>query len=154
MGSGTRAAIGAAVLLVLAAIPGPADAQVAVIVHRSSAVSTISKEELRRLYLGEQDALPGGKRIVLVEEQQVRPTFYARVVGMSPDRVKRHWLGKVFSGDREAPPRGFASSPEVVRFVAQTPDAIAFVDAAMVDTTVKVLPVDGRRTGQPGYLLQ
>jgi ABC-type phosphate transport system substrate-binding protein len=134
--------------------PERAGAQVAVIVNRSSTVATISKNELRRLYLGEEDALPGGKTIVLVEEQNVRPAFYARVVGMSPDRIKRHWLGKVFSGDRETPPRGFASSLEVVRFVARTPDAIAFVAAAMVDTSVKVLFIDGRAPGHPEYLLR
>jgi ABC-type phosphate transport system substrate-binding protein len=41
----------------------------------------------------------------------------------------------------------------VLKFVASVPNAIGYVDASSADPNVRVLKIDGRAPGDPGYEL-
>jgi hypothetical protein len=130
-----------------------AEAQIQVIVHPSTPDSSISMPELARLFRGEVALLPGGERVRLVEQSTARDTFYERVVRMSEDQFRRHWIRVVFAGNAVTPPVGFESAADAVRFVAGHRGALAFVEGP-VDASVKVLLVDGRHPGDPSYPLR
>ena len=55
--------------------------------------------------------------------------------------MKAYWAKIIFTG-RGQPPRQVATSAEAKKLVAQNPNAIAYIDSAMVDDSVRV--VDGR----------
>jgi hypothetical protein len=74
-------------------------AQTAVIVHRSSAVSDVKLDDLRRFFLGQGALAANGKQVILVELSPIRTRFYKRLLGLSPDEVRRRWIGVVFRGD-------------------------------------------------------
>lgn len=133
--------------------PARADAQLRIIVHKSTPDSSITMQELARLFRGEYLALPSGVRARLVEHSPARAEFYQRVVQMSGDQFRRHWIRVVFAGNPVTPPEGFESATEAIRFVASYRGALAFVDGP-VDASVKVLLVDGKLPGDPAYPLR
>jgi hypothetical protein len=143
-------------LLVVCAAAFPAhrvDAQIRIIVHPATPDTSISMRELARLFRGEYSALPGGDRVRLVEHTAARTAFYERVVQMSGDQFRRHWIRVVFAGNPVTPPEGFATLADAQRFVATHRGALAFVNGP-VDASVKVLLVDGRSPGDPAYPLR
>lgn len=128
-----------------------AEAQIVVVVNRENSRESLSLPDLRDLYLGALTHFKGGERVVLLESSGLRPRFYDAVLNMSEDRVKRHWIGLVFSGEGVLPPREFRESADLVRYVASHPGAIGFVPLAVTDSTVKVLMVEGLAPSDPRY---
>jgi hypothetical protein len=151
-------------LLVVALLPEAAHAQVAtvvnratpiaVIVNRTNAVSDIRLEDLRRYYLGSNHAFPDGSSVVLLEFPPARRAFYRSLLHMSELAVTRHWIGVVFRGEEANPLRGIDGAEALKRTVAEIPGALGFINAAAVDTTVKVVTVDGRHPQDSGYPLR
>jgi ABC-type phosphate transport system substrate-binding protein len=124
---------------------------VAVVTHRDSPLSAVDIEQLRRLYLGQVQTLPNRTKVQLIESPGARTAFYRSVLGMTPDRLRRHWIGLVFQGEGATPPTEIAPVEDLLKFVAANRGAIAFVDAALVDQSVKVLTVAGRRPSDSDY---
>lgn len=144
---GLRYALSIALCLAAA---GTADAQMAVIVHPSTQVTGVTLDELRRYFLGKASTL-GAQRVQIVETRTMRRSFYRSLLDMSEDEVKRRWRALVFRGEAPAPPKEVADGAEARRYVAEHPGAMAFVDASMVDGSVKALTVDGRRPVDAAY---
>lgn len=141
-------------LLALCAVSSTAllaQAPVAVVVNRSNPQNNITMPDLRDLYLGALTRFRAGERVVLLEYPEMRSRFYDSVLQMSESRVKRHWIGLVFSGEGVIPPREIRAGEEVVRYVARHPGALAFVPLRMIDSTVKVLSVDGLQPADARY---
>lgn len=145
-----------AALAVVVAIPRGAAAQgaIAVIVNRSNPISDITADDLRRLYLGTTTAFSHNERVVLYELPDLREPFYRTVLGMSGDRLKRHWIGLVFSGRGAMPPKGVADVVQLRALVGSQRGAIGFLDASQSDPSVKILTVDGFKPGDAGYPLR
>ena len=143
-----------AVLLAIALAPQAAYAQVAVIVNRTNPVSNLSVDQLQRLYLGASTTFPNGGSVVPFEYPPARRAFYQSLLHMSELAVTRHWIGVMFRGENPSPLRAIDSAEALRRTVAETPGALAFIAVAAVDSTVKVVTVDGRHPRDPGYPLR
>lgn len=144
----------AALLLCLAIPSRHAIAQTAVIVHRSSAVNDVKLDELRRFFLGQGALAANGQQVVLAELTPLRTRFYKRLLGLTPDEVRRRWIGMVFRGDALALPFEVADAAAAKKFVADHPGAVAFLDVSDLDDTVKALKIDGKRPNEPLYPLK
>jgi hypothetical protein len=129
----------------------PALAQTAVIVHRSSVVSDVKLDDLRRFFLGQGAMTSDGRQTLLVELTPMRTHFYKRLLGLSGDEVRRRWIGMVFRGDALTLPFELGDATAVKKFVADHPGAVAFIGLADVDDTIKVLRIDGKRPGDATY---
>lgn len=112
----------------------PVSADVAVIVHPSSSVS-VDAQELERLYTGKSSALTA---VNLVESQPIRAEFDEKGVGRSSAQLKAFWSKLVFTG-KGTPPAELADEAAILRHVAETPNAIGYVDASKVNSSVKVV---------------
>ncbi|MEZ4415495.1 MAG: hypothetical protein R3E10_07045 [Gemmatimonadota bacterium] len=131
--------------------PAQATQPIAVIVHPDNPVDGFTLEELRRLYLGNTTLFANRERVILLESAEERGRFYRTVAGMGEDRLKRHWVARVFAGDSGTPPIEFRSPEDLKHYVATHPGAVAFLPAAAVDRSVKAVPIDGRRPGDARY---
>jgi hypothetical protein len=138
----------------LAITARPALAQTAVIVHRASAVNDVKLDDLRRFFLGQGALAANAQQVMLVELSPIRTRFYKRLLGLSPDEVRRRWIGVVFRGDALTLPFELADPAAVKRFVAEHPGAVAFIEVSDIDDTVKALRVNGKRPGDPQYPLK
>lgn len=151
-----RAALFAALLVARLSAAEADERRLAVIVSPSSTLTTISAGDLRRTYLGGITRWPSGHRIVPVVlggETWEQRTLLRRIVQMTDIDYAQHWIGEVFRGRASRPPHVAASAADALRFVARHPHAIAIIDAASVDASVRVLTVDGKAAGESGYAL-
>ena len=140
--------------LAQAADPSSEQAPIAVVVHPSSPLSDITLEDLRRLFLGSTTSLENGERVELLGMAPNRTRFYRAALGMSEDRLKRHWISRVFAGQAGTPPQEFRNEEDLLDFVASHPGAVAFIDVRAVTGDVKLVRVDGRTPADDGYAIR
>lgn len=117
----------------------PVVADVAVIVHPDSAVSNITMREAVDVFLGKTRRLRDGTRLIPLDQhtsQPVRDEFYWSAAKKTAAQLKAYWARQVFTGQGE-PPLSMMDSAEVKMLVGNNPNMIGYIDAAMVDITVK-----------------
>ena len=103
-----------------------------VVVNAANPVSTMSRDEVSRLFLKKVTSWASGRAVLIVdqrEDAEVRRQFTRDIHGRQVTSVKSYWQQMIFSG-RDVPPPEKASDAEVVAFVAANPNAIGYVSAA------------------------
>ncbi len=145
----------AAALVLCAAGKGLA-LELAVIVHSQNGVSEVSAADLREMILMERQHWKGGGRIYLILPQSgssEKNLLLRRVLNMTEEQLRRHYLAKLYGGEIAAFPSVAPSGAAALRTVSLAQRAIAVVDASGLDPSVKVLRVQGLRPGDAGYVL-
>jgi hypothetical protein len=125
---------------------------VAVVVSSDLPVDDISFGDLKRLYRG-NPIVAGGKQLVPLtyrKESPERRLFDRAVLGMSPDDAARYWIDRKIRG-QSGQPKALESPEVLVRVVSKVDGAIGFVKGGTAAAGVKVLRIDGKRPGEPGY---
>src|SRR5882672_2998230 len=162
MARGTRLLIGwlAALICCLSAFQATSRAQaageVAVVVHADVAVDNLTLADLRRVTLGDREFWPGSLRVTLLVRAPVaheRDVMLMTVCQMTEAQFRQHWIGKVFRADTAVAPKIVYSTEMAIEAVNRIAGAIAFVDASRVSGNLKVVRIDGRLPGEPGYRL-
>jgi hypothetical protein len=118
---------------------------IAVIVGKASALTAISPDELREVYLRRQRVWPTGGRAVpinLPADHPARRRFSELVLGRAPNDLVSYWNSRYFEG--VTPPAVVRSVAAVRAYVAAEPDAIAYLPLADVDDGCRVVLVLGR----------
>jgi len=128
-----------ALSLLLASTSALAD--LVVIAHPSSPLSSLPQSQLSRLFLGQSASFPDGSRAVPLDvEGDNRSRFYRDVLKRQPDQIEKYWARMIFTGKAQ-PPRE-VKLRDVKSLVAETPGAISYLDKSQVDASVKVIRVD------------
>lgn len=123
-----------AIALLLALVAVPAAAQqggYAVIVNEANSVSTLSAEEVSKIFFKKTQRWSSGLEAVpvdLPESAPVRESFSAAVLGKPVSAIRAYWLQQIFSG-RSGPPPEKPSDEQVIDFVRNNPGAIGYVSA-------------------------
>lgn len=115
---------------------------VVAVVSSKSPVAALNAAQVADIFLGKTNRFPDGTLAVpvdLPEESPARERFYAEYAGKSPAQVKAHWSKIIFTG-RGQPPKQVANGAEAKKFLAENPNAIAYVDSKLVDNSLRVLP--------------
>ena len=120
-----------ALLLLLLAVQQPAAAQqgFVVIVHPSNSVSSLSGDELARIFLKKTAKWENGSRVEPVDlaaSSAVRARFSQAVHGKGTSAISAHWQKMIFSG-RDVPPAELGTAAEVIAFVASHRGGIGYV---------------------------
>jgi hypothetical protein len=129
-------------------------AAVAIIVNPKNTASDPSLGELRALFTLERQFWPDGHRVVLLlppSGSVERQALLTRVYGTSESELRKRWVAKLFAGQIPAIPSVVPASERVAALVQQSRGAIAAVRAHEVPPGVRVLAIDGKRAGDPGY---
>ena len=132
------------VLLVawLLAGAGAHAAGLAVIVHASSNVEVMTREEVSHLFLGRIKTLPSGESAVVLDCLPQRDAFYRSLVGRGLPEINAYWARLRFAG-RTQPPEQLPDGRAVLERVASEPGAIGYVDPILIDRRVRtVLKLD------------
>jgi phosphate transport system substrate-binding protein len=128
----------------------------AVIVHPSTSATNMSLQQVRSIFLGEQQFWPGGDRVVLFVHAPGsvgREVALRQLYQMNEGEFKRYWIAKIFRDDLASGPKIVSSSALAKKLTASIPGAIAIIPASEVDETVHVLRIDHRLPGVEGYPL-
>jgi len=117
-------------------------ADVLVIVNKGVVASSISKDDLKRVYLGKKTRWDNGDKInfCLIKTGLLK-TFVSDYVGSSVSHYFKYWKKQVFTGKGHMPPF-YGKDDDVVKFVAGTKGAIGFVPAGSNTDSVKVITVN------------
>ena len=129
-------------LLVLCAQPASSasGAKIAVIVAADNPRNSINKRLLARIYRKQTQVSPRGKRIHpinLPANSPLRISFTQSIMRKTPLAMASFWNERYFHGI--SPPHVLSSQEAVIRFVAETPEAIGYVLSCYIDDRVKVL---------------
>ena len=140
-----------------AALALPAGADVAVVVHPSVPADDLSFAEVRKILLGDRQFWSSSLRVTLLIRAPVareRDVVLKNVYQMTEAQFRQYWIGKVFRAEAASGPKIVYSNEEATELVATLPGSIAFVDASRIPKGLKVLKIDGRLPGEPGYKLR
>ena len=131
----------------LAALSGAAPAgaqQYRVIVNSANPTTTLSKDDLARVYLKKMSTWKTGQAVQVVDlgpKSPVRAEFSQAVLGRDVPTMKNYWQQSLFSG-RGVPPIEQPTEAQVVAFVAANPGAIGYVSSdAQLPESVKAVSV-------------
>ncbi len=118
-----------------------AQAEVAVIVHPSAQVDSLSENDVSRLFLGKSKTLPNGAQALPINQDDgssVRATFNEKICKKDASQYKAYWSQLVFTG-KGTPPKDSGKDAEVKALVAANPNIIGYIDSKAVDSSVKVV---------------
>lgn len=130
---------------------------VAMVVNPVSAVDGLTLGEARRLLLSDQPTWPSKVPVVLFLGE---PNTHARTVvlkelyRMSEPEFNQYWIVRMFRGETASGPKTVSSNAVAAQLVKQLPGAVTFIDAAEVPSGMKVIRIDGKLPGEPGYPLR
>ncbi len=117
----------------------PAGVAIAVVVHPSRD-QTLLVDDVARIFLKKQRFWDDRAAIVPLNREAgspIRETFTRRIFGMSSAELAAYWNHQYFLGT--FPPATLSSTEAVKRYVASDRNAIGYVEAASVDSTVRVV---------------
>jgi ABC-type phosphate transport system substrate-binding protein len=114
-------------------------ADVVVIVNPANS-ATIDEEQIAKIFLGQTKTFSNGSEATPIDQKEgaVREEFGNKLLKKNPSQLKAQWARQIFTGGAK-PPKEMASDDEILKFVASTPGAIAYVDSSKVNKTVKVV---------------
>lgn len=150
--SGLLAALFFAVLLALPAFP--AAKNIAVIMSAGSKTTDVPLAELGKLCKGTQKAWSDGRSFMLVMKDPNAPEMHTpvqKLFGMAPADLKTA-MAKLNESRQVV--KIVESDEELLRTVEATPGAVGIVDVYAINSSVKVLRVDGKLPFDVGYPLK
>lgn len=142
----------AGALLALSA--APAVKNMAVVTSAGSKLQDVPLAELAKLCKGTQKTWADGKSFTLVMKDPESPDMHVAVqklFGVPPSEVKRA-IAKL--NETRAVVRVVESDDDLLRTVEATPGAVGILDVYAINSTVKVLRVDGKLPFDVGYALK
>lgn len=134
-----------------------ADESWVIVVNRTNATSDLTSDDLRRLFLGERGRWSANQKVtvVLSDLSPAQADATLRLVcGLSSNEFKRHWLRLTFTGGAQSAPKALGNAVSARNFVQDAPGAVGLLRLRDVDSTVKIVSIDGRRPDEPGYRLR
>jgi ABC-type phosphate transport system substrate-binding protein len=116
--------------------------EVDVVVNKANGIAPLSRDELRRIFMGDKTSWPGGKRItvlMLAPDQPERVVILQALFKMNESEYTKYFLQAAFSGRVLAAPRDLPSGAQMKARLAANPNAIGYLKKEDVDDSVKVL---------------
>jgi len=138
----------------LSAAALPAVKNMAVVVSTSSRLSDVSLAELAKLCKGVQKTWPDGKVFMVVIKDPQAPEMRLadeKLFGAEPTEIKA-LIGKLNEG--RAVVKVVDSDEDLLRTVGATPGAVGILDVYSINSSVKVLRLDGKLPFDVGYPLK
>lgn len=119
-----------------------AQADIAVVVNPQNPLSSLTPQELKKIFLGRMSLYPdSGREIRAIDLPDTDPlfaAFYRQVVELDGTELKRYRAYYLFSGRGRLP--AVANSPaEVLRKVMDDPAAIGYIDTRDITDGAKVI---------------
>lgn len=154
-GLSKRLAAAAIVFVLLVAAGARAGVKnIAVVAAAGSKLSDVSLTDLTKLCKGVQKTWPDGKNFTLVMKDPASPDMGVaaqKLFGTSPSELKA-MIGKL--NESRVTVNIVGNDEDLLRTVGATPGAVGILDVYSINSSVKVLRVDGKLPFDLGYALK
>ena len=113
-----------------------------IIANKDVSLSSLTGDELQRIFLGKKTTWNNGKKIVPVclKSGKSHESFIRNYMDMNASQFDIFWKQVVFIGTGR-PPRSFVDEAYVVQFVMSTKGGIGYIDSDTRHGMVKTLAV-------------
>lgn len=114
-------------------------ADLAIVVSSKSSLDSISKAQVKRIFLGKSTRLPNGEKAIAIEDktQKYKDLFYKKIANKSGGQLRSYWAKIIFSG-RGVPPKQI-DIKEVKKLILESSRVITYVPIQEVDSSMKIL---------------
>jgi ABC-type phosphate transport system substrate-binding protein len=126
--------------LALSLLASSAWADGALVVSSDSSIGSVDESTVSRLFLGRASEIDG-VAVTLInqdEGEDIRTEFENEVLGKTGARLRSYWSRLVFTGKAQ-PPEEVGGDADVKAYLADNPDAVGYISAGSVDSSVKVI---------------
>jgi ABC-type phosphate transport system substrate-binding protein len=130
---------------------------IAIVVHEDTQVDNLSLQELRSIFLADQQFWPDRTRIILLVRapQSDERTFVLNsIYQMDEAQFRQYWIAKMFRAEVPRGPKIVFSTDMTLELVLAIPGSISFMRASEVTDQVRVVRVDGKLPSEAGYPLK
>jgi ABC-type phosphate transport system substrate-binding protein len=137
-----------------AGMSGSAGVAVAIIVNKNNPVDSVPVKQLKQYFSGDKSRWPNGDKVHTMATGAATPEHKVAIpflFGMDEAEYQKYCIHANFVGTPQIFPADFGSSATVIRFVSTLAGGIGFVNGEAVTPAVKVLKIDGKAPGEPGY---
>jgi len=129
----------------------------AIVVHKDTQVDDLSLEDLRSIFLADQQFWSDRQRIILLvraPESDERDFVLNRIYQMSEARFRQYWIAKMFRAEVPRGPKIVFSTDMTLDLVVAIPGSISFIRSDQVTDDVKVVRINGALPSESGYPLK
>ncbi len=105
-------------------------ADIAIIVNTENPISNTDRATVSNIFLGKVKAFPNGELITLIGQPEAHPInkeFRETVLKKTEPQLHSYWARMLFTG-RAKPPRSMEETHEIIKFVSNSSNAIAYID--------------------------
>jgi ABC-type phosphate transport system substrate-binding protein len=116
---------------------------VKIIVNKDNAISSISQDQLSRIFLKKSTKWENGNKVVpvdLTKQHKTRTVFSKSIHGKSVSAIQAYWQKKIYTG-KGVPPAEQKNDQAVVVFVRSNPGAIGYISSSTSTSGVKVIKI-------------
>ncbi len=115
---------------------------VLIITNKNVSETTISKDDVKSIFIGEKTDWSNGEKITFVtlDEGKTHELFLGNYVKRTPAQYSRFWKKQIFTG-KGRKPKSFKTEEGVVDFVAETDGAIGYISTESASNKVKVMTI-------------
>ncbi len=129
----------------------------AIVVHKDTQVESLSLEELRSIFLADQQFWSDRQRIILLvraPQSDERDFVLNRIYQMSEAQFRQYWIAKMFRAEVPRGPKIVFSTDMTLDLVVAIPGSISFIRADQVSENVKIVRINGALPSESGYPLK
>lgn len=126
-------------------------------VDRSNPVSNVSLTQVKEMFFGDRQWWAHDRPIYLAtmgrgsaEREMVLRAIYK----MDEKAFEKYFYLQIFRGELTRGPTNLSTAAEVKRFISQKPGSLGYMRVSDVDSSVKVLRIDGLLPEDDGYPLR
>lgn len=130
---------------------------IAIVVHKDSSIDDLSLQELRNIFLANQQFWPDRTRITLMmraPKSDERDFVLDRIYQMDEAQFRQYWIAKMFRAEVPSGPKIVFSNDMALALVIAIPGSISFIKSNEVTDEVRLVKVDGKLPGDEGYPLK
>ena len=130
---------------------------IAIVVNAKSPITDLSFDELRKIFMGDQQFWPDRSKVTLLVRAPTareRAVVLDKIYKMDEDQFRQYWIGKMFRAEVAGGPKIVYSTDMALTLIAAIKGSITFVPAAAVTGDVKVVRIDGKLPSDAGYILK
>jgi ABC-type phosphate transport system substrate-binding protein len=130
---------------------------IAIVVHKETRVDNLSLDDLRSIFLADQQFWSDRTRIILLvraPESDERDFVLNRIYQMSEAQFRQYWIAKMFRAEVPRGPKIVFSTDMALDLVVAIPGSISFMRADEVTDDVKTIRIDGMLPSDAGYPLK
>jgi hypothetical protein len=129
-------------------------ADLAIVVNPACSIDNISSVELAKIFKAERSRNPDGAKYLLAARETDSPERNAalgEIYQMTDADYQKYFLQATFAGKIQTAPKVLLNAGSMIQFIMSAPGAIGYLRASDAVSSVKILRIDGKVPGEPGY---